>query len=542
MESVDIGTWDHIVIGAGSAGCAVAARLSAEGRTVLVLEAGGEEDHRWLRIPLGIGKVIHDERFVWQFRTEPEAAAGARSIYWPRGKGVGGSSSVNGMIWVRGDPNRYDEWAATGCPGWGWSSLEPVLCRIENFRIAKAEGRGINGPISIEMLGENDPITDAFIAACNAAGIPTNPDYNGLRHEGVGRLQVTTRKGVRCSAAIGYLRPAFARSNLKVETRAFVRRIVFANRRATGVEFLQNGGTRYAAARYDVILAAGAIQSPQILELSGIGGASRLKALAVPVVVDLPGVGENLSDHYHIRVTYRSRGVVTVNDLVNHPLRYGLPTWLQYQIHGTGLLAGVSATAHALARTAPDSPYPDTKLQIFKISAADLVSTTRDTGLDAYSGVSLGFFQLYPESRGSVHAVSPDPRRPPRIIANYLSTPRDRALALRGLRLARRVGAHPAMRRFLVEEVRPGPSVGDDTALLDYVARVGQTSYHPVGTCHMGTDRDAVVDPDCRVRGVDSLRVVDASVMPFIVSSNTNAPSIAIGERAAEVILQQANS
>jgi choline dehydrogenase-like flavoprotein len=538
----DIGTWDHIVVGAGSAGCALAARLSAAGRSVLILEAGGEDRDRWLRIPLGVGKIIHDERVVWQFRTEPEAAADGRRMYWPRGKVLGGSSSVNGMIWVRGDPHRYDEWAETGCPGWDWRAIEPVLRRIEDFRPGDAGNRGHGGPISIEMLGGNDPITDAFIEACGAAGIPGNDDYNGARHEGVGRLQVSTRNGVRCSAAVGYLRPALARSNLRAETRALVRRIVFESRRAAGVEFLQNGETRYAAARRDIVLAAGAIQSPQLLEISGVGGGRFLKELGVPVVVDLPGVGENLSDHYHIRVTYRSRGVVTVNDLLNHPVRYGLPAWLQYQARGTGLFAGVSATAHALVRTAPDSPYPDTKLQLHKISAADIVSTTRNTGLDPFSGVSLGFFQLYPESRGSVHAVSPDPGMPPRIVANYLAAPKDRAAALRGLKLARRVGSHPALQRFLVEEMRPGPGVADDGELLDYASRVGQTSYHPVGTCRMGTDAEAVVDPACRVRGVDGLRVVDASVMPFIVSSNTNAPSIAIGEHAAEIMLREANA
>lgn len=538
----EIGTWDHIVVGAGSAGCALAARLSAAGRSVLVLEAGGEDRDRWLRIPLGVGKIIHDDRFVWQFRTEPEAAAGGRRMYWPRGKLLGGSSSVNGMIWVRGDPHRYDEWAEAGCPGWDWRTIEPVLRRIEDFRSNNAENRGHGGPISLEMLGANDPITDAFVAACGAAGISPNEDYNGARHDGVGRLQVTTRKGVRCSAAVAYLRPALARSNLRAETRALARRIVFEGRRATGVEFLQNGETRYASARRDIILSAGAIQSPQILELSGIGRAAHLRSIGVSVVADLPGVGENLSDHYHIRVTYHSRGVVTVNDLLNHPLRFGLPAWLEYQMRGTGLFAGVSATAHALVRTAPDSPYPDTKLQLHKISAADLASTTRNTGLDPFSGVSLGFFQLYPQSRGSVHAVSPDPETPPRIVANYLSSPKDRVAALRGLKLARRVGSHPALRRFLIEETRPGPNCTDDADLLDYASRVGQTSYHPVGTCRMGTDPDAVVDPSCRVHGTDGLRVIDASVMPFIVASNTNAPSIAIGEHAAEIMLREANA
>ena len=540
--SADAGTWDHIVIGAGSAGCAIAARLSAAGRRVLVLEAGGPDSGRWLRIPLGVGRIIHDPRVVWQFRTEPEAGAGGRSLYWPRGKVLGGSSSVNGMIWVRGDPARYDAWGDAGCPGWDWRSMEPVLRGMEDFPGGDAASRGRGGPVSIETLGDGDKVTDAFLEACRGVGIPANSDYNGTSHEGVGRLQVSTRRGERCSTAVAYLRPALGGDRLHAETRALVRRVVFDGTRARGVEFLQDGELRHAVARLDVILAAGAIQSPQLLELSGVGDARRLRALGIPVVADLPGVGENLSDHYHVRVTYRSRGVITVNDLVHRPWRYGPRAWLEYQLRGSGLLSGVSATAHALARTTPESPYPDTKLQLHKISAADNAGTTRETGLDRFSGVSIGFFQLYPDSRGSVHAVSPGPDVPPRIVANYLAASKDRAAVVRGLRLARRIGSHPALRSFLVDETRPGTGTVEDAALLDYARQVGQTSYHPVGTCRMGNDADAVVDPACCVRGVEGLRVADASVMPFLVSSNTNAPSIAIGERAAQIMLHGANA
>lgn len=532
--------WDHIVVGAGSAGCALAASLAWAGRRVLVLESGGPDTGRWLRIPLGVGRIIRDPRVVWRFETEPEPGAGNRRLYWPRGRVLGGSSSVNGMIWVRGDPARYDAWAASGCAGWDWAGIEPHMRAIENFPEGDA-ARGHEGPVSIEKLRGHDPVTDAFIQACTEVGIPATPDYNGPQHEGVGRLQVNTRRGVRCSAAVAYLRPAMASGNLAVETDAHVRRVIFEARRAIGVEYDQGGTRRTAVAGGDIILAAGAIQSPQVLELSGIGDGARLGALGIDSVVHLPGVGENLSDHFHIRATYRAAGTVTINDLLRRPWLHGPPAWLRYQVTGTGLFAGATATAHALARTTPESERPDTKLQLHKISSGDRTAEAAGMGVDPHSGLSIGFFQLYPESRGSVHAVSTDPREPPRIVANYLAAAADRAAALRGLRLARRIGAQPALRAFMPEETRPGPDVEDDAALLEFCRATGQTSYHPVGTCRMGTDDLAVVDTECRVRGIDGLRVVDASVMPFIVSSNTNAPSIAIGERAAAILLAGRN-
>jgi choline dehydrogenase len=531
--------WDHVIVGAGSAGCAMAARLSEAGRRVLVLEAGGQDDAKWIRIPLGVGKILNDPRVAWLFKTEPEAGAANRSLFWPRGKVLGGSSSINGMLWVRGDPARYHEWGASGCPGWDWRAFAPTLKAIENVALGDPAIRGRGGPISIEPFDTRDRVTDAFIAACVAVGIPANPDYNGARHEGVGRLQLSTRRGERCSAAVGYLRPALARGNLRVETEALVERVAFEGRRAVGVEYRHGGAVHFAAAARDVILAAGAIQSPQILELSGVGEAGRLRGLGIGVVADLPGVGENLSDHYHVRVTFRASGMVSVNDLVRHPWLHGPRAWLDYKLRGKGMFSFVSATAHALARTLPDSQYPDTKLQLHKISSGD---RTQELGVDPFSGVSIGFFQLYPESRGSVHAASPNPEAPPRIIANYLAEAADRQAVVRALRLARRIATQPALHPFFKQETRPGLDIDDDDGLLEYARATGQTSYHPVGTCRMGTDAHAVVDPDCRVRGVDGLRVADASVMPFIVSSNTNAPSIAIGERASRIILAQSNA
>jgi choline dehydrogenase len=375
-SAIGQGQWDHIVVGAGSAGCAMAARLSAAGRRVLLLESGGPDRGRWLRIPLGVGRITRDPHLVWQFETEPEAGAGGRRLYWPRGRVLGGSSSVNGMIWVRGDPARWDAWADSGCPGWDWKTIAPHMQAIEDYQAGDPAVRGCGGPIAVEELGGRDPVTDAFIAACVALGIPANPDYNGAVHEGVGRLQTSTRRGVRCSTSVAYLRPAAARPTLRVVPNAHVRRVLFEGRLAVGVEYEHEGALQRARAGREVILAADAIQSPQLLELSGVGQAERLGRLGIPVVANLQGVGENLSDHFHIRASWRARGTVTVNDLLRRPWLHAPPAWLEYWLRGTGLFAGATATVHALARTLPDLQRPDMKLQLHKISSGDRTADT----------------------------------------------------------------------------------------------------------------------------------------------------------------------
>lgn len=541
MTTTDEEDWDHIIVGAGSAGCALAARLAEAGDRVLLLEAGEAPQGRWMSIPLGVGRIILDEKVAWQFRTEPDPGVAGRSVVWPRGRVLGGSSGINGMIWVRGDPERWNAWGAEGCPGWDWRAIAPVMRGIEDAETGDPAIRGRGGPIRIQEICRGDKLTEAFIRSCVGVGIPATPDYNGAQHEGVGHLQMNTRRGRRVSAAAGFLRAVQGRPNLAVRTGALAHRVTFEGRRATGVEYSVRGARRIARARRGVVLAAGSIQSPHLLELSGIGAAERLRALGITVVADRPGVGENLSDHFHIRVTWRSRGVLTVNELLAKPWRHGPIEMLRWQLLGTGLMAGVAATAHALARTAPGATRPDMKLQIHKISAADRTGMAKGAGVDAFPGVSIGYFQLYPESRGWVHAASPDPAEPPRILPNYLSTETDSAAALRGLHLSRAIAGQGPMAPFLVEETRPGASCTDEGELLDYIRRTGNTSYHPVGTCRMGSDAESVVDPACRVRGVDGLRVVDASVMPFLVSSNTNAPSMAIGARAAEIVLAERN-
>ncbi|HEY7997833.1 MAG TPA: choline dehydrogenase [Pseudolabrys sp.] len=528
-------TFDYVIVGAGSAGCALANRLTASGRhRVLLLEAGGHDRNIWIHIPLGYGKLFSDPKVNWLYATEPEPDLNNRKIIQPRGKVLGGSSSINGLLYVRGQPEDYDHWRQLGNAGWSFEDVLPYFRRSEDQERGSDELHGKGGPLAVSNVSEPHPLCEAFIGAAEQAGFPHNDDFNGPSQEGAGYFQLTARNGRRCSTAVGYLRPAKRRPNLKVVTGALATRVLFSGRRATGIEYRQGDTTHIAHANAEVILAGGAFNSPQLLQLSGLGPAELLHSHGIDVISDMPGVGNDLQDHLQVRMLYRCTEPITMNDVINS-LRHRIGAGLRYIVSRKGLLTIGAGYAGAFLRTRPDLETPDAQLH-FLIFSADAAGAA----LHSFPGFMTSVCQLRPESRGFVRIKSNDPNQPPAIQPRYLSSAADRETIVAGMSLLRRIMEQPAMRRYVAVEIAPGPDCASDAALLAYARETGTTVYHPTSTCRMGSDPAAVVDEQLRVHGIDGLRVIDASIMPTVVSGNTNAAVVMIAEKGADMILQDA--
>ena len=530
--------FDYIVVGAGSAGAVLAARLSEDPHTrVLLLEAGPKDNSFWIHLPIGYGKTMWSTKYNWCFHTDPDPHMNGRRIYWPRGKTLGGSSSINGLIYIRGQHEDYDAWAAAGNHGWSAKDVLPYFVKSERNQRGASAYHGGEGPLRVSDIGLKDPLIEAFICGAQELGVPRTDDFNGAQQFGAGYYQLTTWKGWRWSTAKGYLKPARGRKNLVVETESQATQIIMDGTRAVGVRY-RKGGERgqeceVLAAR-EVLLSAGAIMSPQLLQLSGIGPADLLKKHGVPVVVDLPGVGENLQDHLQIRLTYESNQPTT-NDALNSFFGQAKLGWQWLTKRSGPLAVGINQGGCFMRALANESATPDIQFHVATLSA-DMAGGK----VHRFSGFTLSVCQLRPESRGHIRIRSTNPFEPPEMQPNYLSTDLDRRTAVAAVRSARAITASQAMAPRVIREVKPGPSAQTDEDILAFCREAGATIFHPSGTCAMGLDPQAgaVLDNRLRVHGVSGLRVIDCSAMPTLVSGNTNAPVVMMAEKAVEMILE----
>ena len=526
-------SYDFIIVGAGTAGCVLADRLSSSGEhKVLLLEAGARDRNIWIHVPLGYGRTFFNRRVNWMFETEPQPVLGGRRIAQPRGKVLGGSSSINGLLYVRGQREDFDGWRDLGNAGWGYDDVLPYFKRSEDQQRGPDRWHGVGGPLPVSDLPEPHPIAEAFIDAGVGAGFPRNDDFNGERQEGVGPFQGTARRGLRWSTAKAFLRRALKRPNLELAMDAHVTRVNIDRLRATGVAYRKDGELVEARATREVIVSAGAIQSPQILQLSGVGPADLLSRHGIRVVKDLPGVGENLQDHIQARFIAETKEKITLNDdmaSLARQIRMGV----NFMLTRKGPLGWWAGIAGGFVRTSPELDRPDVQFHVYPFS-----TDRKDRpSLHEYSAFTLTVCQLRPYSRGYVRIASADPQRAPAISPNYLADARDAAVMVKAMGLARKVLATEPLAAMIRTEREPGLAKQGDAELLAFLRAKGMSVYHPVGTCRMGPDPHAVVDNELRVHGIEGLRVIDASIMPTLISGNTMAPSIMIGEKGADLVL-----